>query len=57
MLLSKYCVAAVTVIALPLCLWNGRAQSPTESVTVDAQAPAKPFPHFWEQMFGSGGPF
>jgi len=54
MLLSKYCVAAVTVIALPLCLWNGRAQSPTESVTVDAQAPAKPFPHFWEQMFGSG---
>lgn len=25
-----------------------------ESIDVDAQAPAKPFPHFWEQMFGSG---
>jgi xylan 1,4-beta-xylosidase len=26
----------------------------TESVLVDAQAPATPLPHFWEQMFGSG---
>ncbi len=25
-----------------------------ESITIDAAAPAKPFPHFWEQMFGSG---
>jgi xylan 1,4-beta-xylosidase len=25
-----------------------------ENITVDAQAAAKPFPHFWEQMFGSG---
>jgi len=25
-----------------------------EEITVDAQAPSKPFPHFWEQMFGSG---
>jgi xylan 1,4-beta-xylosidase len=23
-------------------------------LTVDAQAPARPFPHFWEHMFGSG---
>jgi len=23
-------------------------------ITVDASAPATPFPHFWEQMFGSG---
>ena len=54
MQLSKYRVAAVTVIFLTLCLCNGHAQSATESVTVDAQAPATPFPHFWEQMFGSG---
>jgi xylan 1,4-beta-xylosidase len=26
----------------------------TESVTVDPSAPSHPFPHFWEQMFGSG---
>jgi xylan 1,4-beta-xylosidase len=25
-----------------------------ETIEIDAQAAAKPFPHFWEQMFGSG---
>ena len=30
------------------------AQSAAEPVTIDANAPAHPFPHFWEQMFGSG---
>jgi xylan 1,4-beta-xylosidase len=25
-----------------------------EQVVIDAHAPAHPFPHFWEQMFGSG---
>ena len=35
--------------ALPLS-----GQSPTETITIDAAAPAHPFPHFWEEMFGSG---
>ncbi|HLV96356.1 MAG TPA: hypothetical protein VKS44_14285, partial [Candidatus Acidoferrales bacterium] len=26
----------------------------TEVIVVDATAPAHAFPHFWEQMFGSG---
>jgi xylan 1,4-beta-xylosidase len=26
----------------------------TEQIEVDLSVPAKPFPHFWEQMFGSG---
>lgn len=26
----------------------------SETVVIDASAPAHPFPHFWEQMFGSG---
>ena len=31
------------------------AQAPMEeNVSVDARATGKPFPHFWEQMFGSG---
>jgi len=31
------------------------AQTPIpETITIDAQAPTHPFPHFWEQMFGSG---
>ena len=25
-----------------------------ETITIDANAPTRPFPHFWEQMFGSG---
>ncbi len=30
--------------------------SPAQTVTivVNAKAPSHPFPHFWEQMFGSG---
>jgi xylan 1,4-beta-xylosidase len=31
-----------------------RAASGTEVITIDAGAEARPFPHFWEQMFGSG---
>jgi xylan 1,4-beta-xylosidase len=32
-----------------------RAQQATdEAVTIDAHAATTPFPHFWEQMFGSG---
>ena len=31
------------------------SQSPAEEdVTIDAHAPHNSFPHFWEQMFGSG---
>ena len=30
------------------CSWT------QETVHIDAQAQATPFPHFWEQMFGSG---
>ncbi len=30
------------------------AQAQEETITIDAASAAKPFPHFWEQMFGSG---
>src|SRR3984885_15923412 len=26
----------------------------TETINIDVNAAAQPFPHFWEQMFGSG---
>jgi xylan 1,4-beta-xylosidase len=29
-------------------------ENTTENITIDGAAPARPFPHFWEQMFGSG---
>jgi xylan 1,4-beta-xylosidase len=31
-----------------------QAQTPVETIIIDADAPAHPFPHYWEQMFGSG---
>ena len=33
---------------------NSPLQSPAQSIVIDANAPSKPFPHFWEQTFGSG---
>src|SRR5579871_6588401 len=33
---------------------HAAAQTRPETITVDAGAPSTPFPHFWEQMFGSG---
>ncbi len=35
-------------------LVSSQESSEIEQVTVDAQAVTHPFPHFWEQMFGSG---
>jgi Glycosyl hydrolases family 39 len=31
-----------------------QAQTANETIQIDLTAPAHPFPHFWEQMFGSG---
>ncbi len=46
-----------SVIALSLLLTlsvhHATAQQ-VERVQIDAHAPATPFPHFWEEMFGSG---
>jgi len=39
----------LALFSLPLL-----AQASAETITIDADAPAHPFPHFWEQMFGSG---
>jgi xylan 1,4-beta-xylosidase len=33
---------------------QSHSQSVADAITVDANAPSHPFPHFWEQMFGSG---
>ncbi len=46
------CSLFALLLALPLGS-TLRAQS-TQHVTIDAQAATTPFPHFWEQIFGSG---
>src|SRR5580693_7998038 len=33
---------------------NAQDSEPVEVIEVDTQGPSHPFPHFWEQMFGSG---
>ena len=35
---------------------QARAQNPAapDTIQVDTRATGQPFPHFWEQMFGSG---
>ncbi len=51
------------VVLVVLSLVSFQPQSPAQfssapqqarEVLIDASAPAHPFPHFWEQMFGSG---
>jgi xylan 1,4-beta-xylosidase len=47
------CVARLILVAfstLPFCCFV----SAQEKIDIDAHAQTTPFPHFWEQMFGSG---
>jgi xylan 1,4-beta-xylosidase len=50
----RLAVACLSVLSLTVPCTRANAQSATESITIDATAPAQPFPHFWEHMFGSG---
>jgi xylan 1,4-beta-xylosidase len=53
---------AITLLILFVSFypWQLRAQTTAapapaeEKITVNLQAPSHPFPHYWEQMFGSG---
>ena len=51
--LSQSIFVGVTALFLVACSGLSRAQT-SERVVIDASAPARPFPHFWEQTFGSG---
>ena len=48
-----YLVVLLLLCALPLAAFAQKAQ-PAEVITIDLKAQSRPFPHFWEQMFGSG---
>jgi xylan 1,4-beta-xylosidase len=52
---ARQLVPGLCLAMLALCSQPGvRAQNPAVTVEVDAAAPSRPFPHFWERMFGSG---
>jgi xylan 1,4-beta-xylosidase len=48
------CLLASSLLAL-FAIAPALPQKPdTETILIDVAAPTTPFPHFWEQMFGSG---
>jgi len=47
------CIRSIPVLLAGLCLMMPAARA-EESIVVDASAPGRPLPHFWEHMFGSG---
>ena len=52
-MLSRRNVFALVTIFASAGAATSQAASPVQ-ITVDANAPTTPFPHFWEQTFGSG---
>ena len=40
--------------SLSVCMLSSQQTPATEEISVNPDAPTRPFPHFWEQMFGSG---
>ena len=48
-----YLITPLLLCALPLATLGQKAQQ-AEVITIDVNAQARPFPHFWEEMFGSG---
>jgi len=46
--------AFIVLLGLGLSPNLGWAQTALETVVIDAHAQGRPFPHFWEQTFGSG---
>jgi xylan 1,4-beta-xylosidase len=49
----KYGFSLALLLTLSFAPVRSHAQAPA-TIQADAAAPAHPFPHFWEQMFGSG---
>jgi xylan 1,4-beta-xylosidase len=47
-------VISVASIAPEAGFPQSRPELAAESIEIDANAPARPFPHYWEQVFGSG---
>ena len=52
MCLARHVVLSLTVVWMALAV--SQSQVSPETIVIDAHAPTQPFPHFWEEMFGSG---
>lgn len=47
LLLTAFFLRPASLVAVP-------GPAPQQQIVIDATAPTTPFPHFWEEMFGSG---
>jgi xylan 1,4-beta-xylosidase len=47
-------VLTLVVASGPTQLFAQTGAAPAETLRIDTKGPTTPFPHFWEQMFGSG---
>ena len=54
LLAPVFCLTILALWAQPGVYAQGTAVREGVTVEIDAAAPSHPFPHFWEQMFGSG---
>lgn len=51
---SFYLIVLVLLCSLSFAPFAIAQPAPGATIVIDAKAPARPFPHFWEHMFGSG---
>jgi xylan 1,4-beta-xylosidase len=52
---KRICVSLLCLLICLLFVGAIQGQGDTEeTIVIDSAAPSHPFPHFWEQMFGSG---
>jgi xylan 1,4-beta-xylosidase len=49
-----FLIAVTYAVFIHMPALEAQSVAPEETITIDATVPSRPFPHFWEQMFGSG---
>jgi xylan 1,4-beta-xylosidase len=49
---TYFLVTLVLMTSFPVAF--AQTGAPSDVIVIDSSAPSHPFPHFWEQMFGSG---
>src|SRR5690242_15472927 len=47
-------IRVTAILALSAALVSSQQTSATQQLTIDARGLGRAFPHYWEQMFGSG---
>lgn len=52
--MSRVLSWGLAIPVLTVALLTTQSVASQEEIEIDARAPATPFPHYWEQMFGSG---